>query len=136
MRNRGVSSPMPFLLIPRSLLRGGFILVKHRPVIPLGLRPVVDQHIGRVSTAGTYGILVCNGDGLFLKMSDGGVKIEEHIEISLQCRLKRNGTVTSKVTVPFRLSRHWSEISMCSSILTPPSLILRNSPSPLHTKIP
>src|SRR6266540_1093127 len=25
MRNRGVSSPMPFLLIPRSLLRGGFI---------------------------------------------------------------------------------------------------------------
>src|SRR5438552_3437081 len=26
MRNRGVSSPMPFLLIPRSLLRGGFIL--------------------------------------------------------------------------------------------------------------
>src|SRR3989441_5317510 len=25
MRNRGVSSPMPFLLIPRSLLRGGFM---------------------------------------------------------------------------------------------------------------
>src|SRR5712691_335002 len=25
MRNRGFSSPMPFLLIPRSLLRGGFI---------------------------------------------------------------------------------------------------------------
>src|SRR2546421_11592057 len=28
MRNRGVSSPMPFLLIPRSLLRGGFIGLK------------------------------------------------------------------------------------------------------------
>src|SRR5438876_76708 len=27
MRNRGVSSPMPFLLIPRSLLRGGFIKI-------------------------------------------------------------------------------------------------------------
>ena len=27
MRNRGVSSPMPFLLIPRSLLRGGFITI-------------------------------------------------------------------------------------------------------------
>src|SRR5439155_23327591 len=26
MRNRDVSPPMPFLLIPRSLLRGGFIL--------------------------------------------------------------------------------------------------------------
>src|SRR5437870_1300584 len=26
MRNRGVSSPMPFLLIPRSKLRGGFII--------------------------------------------------------------------------------------------------------------
>src|SRR5712691_1087725 len=32
MRNRGVSSPMPFLLIPRSKLRGGFIaLTGHRP---------------------------------------------------------------------------------------------------------
>ncbi len=46
MRNRGVSSPMPFLLIPRSLLRGGFIQtvatsVPHKSVG----RPHVDQEI-------------------------------------------------------------------------------------------
>src|SRR6266511_5810869 len=33
MRNRGVSSPMPFLLIPRSLLRGGFICLGGRATI-------------------------------------------------------------------------------------------------------
>src|SRR2546425_5314377 len=32
MRNRGVSSPMPFLLIPRSLLRGGFITIRSLPI--------------------------------------------------------------------------------------------------------
>jgi hypothetical protein len=65
--------------------------------MPLGLRPVVDQHIGRIRTADTYRIVIDNGDGLFLKVRDGGVKIEEHIKISLQCRLKRNGTVPPKV---------------------------------------
>jgi hypothetical protein len=28
VRNRGVSQTMPFLVIPRSLLRGGFIFLK------------------------------------------------------------------------------------------------------------
>ncbi len=39
MRNRGVSSPMPFLLIPRSLLRGGFIR---------GFENVTDRSLAKV----------------------------------------------------------------------------------------
>jgi hypothetical protein len=85
------------ILPMRAQVVSVFNFIEHRPVLPPGLRPIVDQHIRRISTAGTYGILVGNGDGLFLKVSDGGVKIEEHIEISLQCRLKGNATVTPKV---------------------------------------
>src|SRR5713101_4378526 len=74
-------------------------LVEHRPVLPLvsQLRAVVDKHIWGIGTADSYGILVRNGDGLLLKVSDGGVKIEEYIEIALQGRLKRNGTMTPEV---------------------------------------
>jgi hypothetical protein len=60
-------------------------------------RAVVDKHIGGIGTADSSGILVRNGDGLLLKVGHGGVKIEEYIEISLQCRLKRNGTMTPEV---------------------------------------
>ncbi len=45
MRNRGVSSPMPFLLIPRSLLRGGFILR-----LPLELLARLDRYIDRLES--------------------------------------------------------------------------------------
>jgi hypothetical protein len=74
-------------------------LVKHRSVMALvnPLRTVVNQYIGRIGTVDAYGILVGNGDGLVLKGSDGGVKSEEYIEISLQRRLKRNGPMALEV---------------------------------------
>jgi len=74
-------------------------LVKHRSVMALGnqLRTVVNQYIGRIGTVDAYGILVGKGDRLVLKGSDGGVKSEEYIEISLQRRLKRNGPMALEV---------------------------------------
>ena len=59
MRNRGVSSPMPFLLIPRSLLRGGFIFLayanaekalqlQHRMTLVNLWRPGLGAHIMEV----------------------------------------------------------------------------------------
>ena len=43
-RNRGVSPTMPFRLIPRSLLRGGFI---HPPHVAVGVKKVVVDHGSR-----------------------------------------------------------------------------------------
>ena len=55
MRNRGVSQTMSFLVIPRSLLRGGFI-----PVGPLSRR----KHVDEVSAvAGHQDMLARNDHG-------------------------------------------------------------------------
>src|SRR5438132_2898213 len=55
MRNRGVSSPMPFLLIPRSLLRGGFIgspkLSEAAPTAPFN-RPAKHGALGEAVATG------------------------------------------------------------------------------------
>ena len=46
VRNRGVSQTMPFLVIPRSLLRGGFISEALRQEIEEGLNVIENWNKG------------------------------------------------------------------------------------------
>jgi hypothetical protein len=57
----------------------------------------MDQYIWGVATVDPYWVLVGNGDGLFLKVSHGRVEVEESIEISLECRFKRDGRMSAGV---------------------------------------
>ena len=61
VRHHGVSQTMPFLVIPRSLLRGGFIFLTKRGT---------KKHENGDCTAGIYKAANLQPDGFLLK-SDG-----------------------------------------------------------------
>jgi|SoiMetStandDraft_2_1073263.scaffolds.fasta_scaffold03631_4 hypothetical protein len=115
-------------------------LVEHRLTVLLVSQPnvVVDKHIWCIGPADPCGITVRNGDGLLLKLGHGSVKVEEHVEIALKCRLKRNSTLAPEVDhlaseatgVPRNNpDRHWMKpalkvVSIITVKIQPVSLVI------------
>jgi hypothetical protein len=74
-------------------------LVEHWLTVLVVSQPnvVEDKYVRRIGPTDPCGITVRNGDGLLLKPGHGSVKVEEHIEIALKGRLKRNSTLSLEV---------------------------------------